>query len=114
MEYFLGGFETFLMDFECSWCTGTIRGSDMVFHFAENFVHFSFCGKVLLRDPLDDNVIPIVEELQRRLPQVNAICEGQVEDDVESGEQGNPLLKRAKVNFVPRPLFSMIWTNCYS
>ncbi|KAI8574468.1 hypothetical protein RHMOL_Rhmol01G0356500 [Rhododendron molle] len=51
--------------------------------------------EVLLRDPLDDNVIPIVEELQRRLPPVNAICEGQVEDeenhgakdDVESGEQ---------------------------
>ncbi|KAG5567490.1 hypothetical protein RHGRI_002889 [Rhododendron griersonianum] len=52
-------------------------------------------GYVLLRDPLDDNVIPIVEELQRRLPPVNAVCEGQVEDeenhgakdDVESGEQ---------------------------
>lgn len=39
---------------------------------------FSVFWKVLLRDPLDDNVIPIVEELQRRLPPVNAVCEGQV------------------------------------
>ncbi|KAG5567492.1 hypothetical protein RHGRI_002890 [Rhododendron griersonianum] len=59
--------------------------------------------EVLLRDPLDDNVIPIVEELQRRLPPVNAICEGQVEDeenhgakdDVESGEQESPFEFRA-------------------
>ncbi|KAF8401811.1 hypothetical protein HHK36_012757 [Tetracentron sinense] len=33
--------------------------------------------EVLLRDPLDDNVIPIVEELRRRLPPVNAIRQGQ-------------------------------------
>ncbi|PSS14577.1 Magnesium transporter MRS2-I like [Actinidia chinensis var. chinensis] len=51
--------------------------------------------EVLLRDPLDDNVVPIVEELQRRLPMVTAICQDQAEDeehqgardDVESGEQ---------------------------
>ena len=51
--------------------------------------------EVLLRDPLNDNVVPIVEELQRRLPPVSAICQGQAEsdehqgarDDVESGEQ---------------------------
>ncbi|XP_057508005.1 magnesium transporter MRS2-I-like isoform X2 [Actinidia eriantha] len=51
--------------------------------------------EVLLRDPLDDNVVPIVEELQRRLPPVTAICQDQAEDeehqgardDVESGEQ---------------------------
>ncbi|CAI9107705.1 OLC1v1007137C5 [Oldenlandia corymbosa var. corymbosa] len=35
--------------------------------------------EVLLRDPLDDNVVPIVEELQRRLPM--AIGQGEGEDD---------------------------------
>lgn len=49
--------------------------------------------EVLLRDPSDINVIPVVEELQRRLA-VNAICQGQddaeeyshVQNDVEAGE----------------------------
>ncbi|KAL6978598.1 Magnesium transporter MRS2-I [Sarracenia purpurea var. burkii] len=41
--------------------------------------------EVLLRDPLDDNVIPIVEELQRRLPPLNAICQGQGEDEEHQG-----------------------------
>lgn len=80
----------------------TVYSSHMVFQFAEILCFFFILGKILLRDPLDDNVIPIVEELQRRLPPVNAICQGQVEDeeknngekdDVESGEQGNPSLK---------------------
>ncbi|TXG63762.1 hypothetical protein EZV62_010756 [Acer yangbiense] len=40
--------------------------------------------EVLLRDPMDDNVIPIVEQLQRRLAPDNIITEGQEqEDDVE-------------------------------
>ncbi|KAK1560373.1 hypothetical protein Q3G72_025910 [Acer saccharum] len=40
--------------------------------------------EVLLRDPMDDNVIPIVEQLQRRLAPDNLITEGQEqEDDVE-------------------------------
>ncbi|KAM5552948.1 hypothetical protein ABKV19_025273 [Rosa sericea] len=34
--------------------------------------------EVLLRDPLDENVIPVVEELQRRLPPVNSNCENQI------------------------------------
>ncbi|KAF5951408.1 hypothetical protein HYC85_009352 [Camellia sinensis] len=42
--------------------------------------------EVLLRDPLDDNVIPVVEELQRRLPFINSIREGQ-EDGNELGDQ---------------------------
>ncbi|CAL5392644.1 unnamed protein product [Camellia sinensis] len=42
--------------------------------------------RVLLRDPLDDNVIPVVEELQRRLPFINSIREGQ-EDGNELGDQ---------------------------
>lgn len=35
-------------------------------------------GQVLLRDPTDENVIPVVEELHRRLPPVNVIRQGQV------------------------------------
>lgn len=31
---------------------------------------------MLLRDPLDENVIPVVAELQRRLPPINAIRDG--------------------------------------
>ncbi|KAK3414912.1 hypothetical protein EUGRSUZ_H00214 [Eucalyptus grandis] len=49
--------------------------------------------EVLLRDPSDINVIPVVEELQRRLA-VNAICQGQddaeeyshAQNDIEAGE----------------------------
>lgn len=37
-------------------------------------------GQVLLRDPLDENVTPVVEVLQRRLIQVNAVKEGQEEE----------------------------------
>lgn len=50
--------------------------------------------EVLLRDPLDDNVIPVVEELRRRLPLVKAIheCQGDGKElagqhDVEAGEE---------------------------
>ncbi|KAK1313963.1 Magnesium transporter MRS2-I [Acorus calamus] len=51
--------------------------------------------EVLLRDPLDDNVIPIVEELRRRLPPVNEIPHGKdeggeqlsMQHDVEVGEE---------------------------
>ncbi|KAF8392281.1 hypothetical protein HHK36_022623 [Tetracentron sinense] len=47
--------------------------------------------EVLLRDPLDDNVIPIVEELRRRLPSGNS-PKGQGDDpggqnDAEAGEE---------------------------
>ncbi|XP_065861025.1 magnesium transporter MRS2-I-like [Euphorbia lathyris] len=51
--------------------------------------------EVLLRDPLDDNVIPIVEELQRRLPLVYSTSQVQADEDenpgagkdVETGEE---------------------------
>ncbi|KAG8658642.1 magnesium transporter MRS2-2 isoform X2 [Manihot esculenta] len=51
--------------------------------------------EVLLRDPLDENVIPVVEELQRRLPPANHIVQGQRDgkgypsgqNDVEAGEE---------------------------
>lgn len=51
---------------------------------------------MLLRDPLDDNVVPIVEELQRRLVLTRASFRGQGEeeeqpagarDDAETGEE---------------------------
>ncbi|GMP99590.1 hypothetical protein CsSME_00047009 [Camellia sinensis var. sinensis] len=61
--------------------------------------------EVLLRDPLDDNVIPVVEELQRRLPPVIAISQDQGEDeeqqgakdDVESGEQNGKSIINKRV-----------------
>ncbi|PSS33811.1 Magnesium transporter MRS2-2 like [Actinidia chinensis var. chinensis] len=50
--------------------------------------------EVLLRDPLDDKVIPVVEELRRRLPPINAIREGQADakelggqHDIDAGEE---------------------------
>lgn len=51
--------------------------------------------EVLLRDPMDDNVIPIVEELRRRLPPSNLISQGQGDmkepqnghNDVEAGDE---------------------------
>ncbi|GMH29234.1 hypothetical protein Nepgr_031077 [Nepenthes gracilis] len=49
--------------------------------------------EVLLRDPLDENVIPVVAELQRRLPHANVKHQGQVDGkemgghDVEAGEE---------------------------
>ncbi|CAL5413435.1 unnamed protein product [Camellia sinensis] len=50
--------------------------------------------EVLLRDPLDDNVIPVVEELRRRLPPINAIREVQSDgkelggqNEVDTGEE---------------------------
>ncbi|CAL0326871.1 unnamed protein product [Lupinus luteus] len=44
--------------------------------------------QVFLRDPKDDHVVPIVEELRRRLPEVN--CSGQGEEDksTQEGEGG--------------------------
>ncbi|OMO78393.1 Mg2+ transporter protein, CorA-like/Zinc transport protein ZntB [Corchorus capsularis] len=41
--------------------------------------------EVLLRDPLDDNVIPIVAELKRRLPQYNLTSQGQGEEEENPG-----------------------------
>ncbi|KAK6286409.1 hypothetical protein POUND7_012588 [Theobroma cacao] len=41
--------------------------------------------EVLLRDPFDDNVIPIVAELKRRLPQDNLTCQGQGEEEEHLG-----------------------------
>lgn len=51
--------------------------------------------EVLLRDPSDENVIPVVEELQRRLPPANAIPQGLGDgkeypgghNDIDAGEE---------------------------
>lgn len=43
----------------------------------------------MLQDPLDDNVVPIVKELQRRLPLVNPISQGQGEDEKNLGPQND-------------------------
>ncbi|XP_071920093.1 magnesium transporter MRS2-I-like [Coffea arabica] len=52
--------------------------------------------EVLLRDPLDDNVVPIVEELQRRLPM--AVCRGEGEDD-DRPEMRNEVETDAETEF---------------
>ncbi|KAL2953104.1 hypothetical protein AAZX31_19G147700 [Glycine max] len=46
--------------------------------------------EVLLRDPTDDDVVPIVEELRRRLPKVSAAEQGQGEEEAcaQDGEGG--------------------------
>lgn len=53
---------------------------------------------MFLRDPLDKNVIPVVEELRRRLPATNSNREGQsdgkelvVQHDAETGEEDGML-----------------------
>ncbi|KAB2009462.1 hypothetical protein CXB51_025869 [Gossypium anomalum] len=55
--------------------------------------------EVLLRDPSDENVVPVVEELKRRLPPVNAIQQGQDytggQNDVEGDEDESPFEFRA-------------------
>lgn len=46
--------------------------------------------EVLLRDPLDHNVVPIVEELQRRLPFISAISsQGQGDNEESAGAQND-------------------------
>lgn len=44
---------------------------------------------MLLRDPLDENVIPVVEELRRRLPVGNAAHQGQGDGKEGSGAQND-------------------------
>ncbi|KAK5811122.1 Magnesium transporter MRS2-2 -like protein [Gossypium arboreum] len=47
--------------------------------------------EVLLRDPYDDNVIPIVAELKRRLPQDNLTCQDQGEEEEEHPSARNDM-----------------------
>lgn len=54
---------------------------------------------MLLRDPTDENVVPIVEELRRRLPPASGLQQGQGEgkenltsqNDAEAGEEDGML-----------------------
>lgn len=43
----------------------------------------------MLQDPLDDNVVPIVKELQRRLPLMNHFSQGHGEDEDNLGPQND-------------------------
>lgn len=43
----------------------------------------------MLQDPLDDNVVPIVEELVRRLPSINLNSQAQGEDEENLGPQND-------------------------
>ncbi|KAK8630662.1 hypothetical protein V6N13_079444 [Hibiscus sabdariffa] len=45
--------------------------------------------EILLRDPYDENVIPLVGELKRRLPQDNLTCQGQGGEEEQPGEHNN-------------------------
>ncbi|RXH70681.1 hypothetical protein DVH24_013427 [Malus domestica] len=75
----------------------TILGRDMaiVLNLEVHIKAIITAEEVLLRDPLDENVIPVVEELQRRLPPVNATCESQTDgkefpagqNDTEAGDE---------------------------
>ncbi|MBA0583425.1 hypothetical protein Gorai_014283 [Gossypium raimondii] len=47
--------------------------------------------EVLLRDPYDDNVIPIVAELKRRLPQDNLTCQDQGGEEEEHPSARNDM-----------------------
>ena len=46
---------------------------------------------MLLRDPSDESVIPVVAELQRRLPPLNAICQGQGDAKEYPGGQNDEM-----------------------
>lgn len=54
--------------------------------------------EVLLRDPLDENVTPVVEVLQRRLIQVNAVKEGQEEEKEHLMSQNDVQTSKPKIS----------------
>lgn len=62
----------------------------------------------MLQDPLDDNVVPIVQELQRRLPLVNFNSEGQGEDGENLGPQSD--LETNENNGITMTLLSCLFT----
>lgn len=62
----------------------------------------------MLQDPLDDNVVPIVQELQRRLPLVNSNSEGQREDGENLGPQSD--LETNEDNGTTMTLMSCLFT----
>lgn len=71
--------------------------------------------QVLLRDPLDDNVIPLVEELQRRLALDNSTTKGQtgededhpgVRNDSETNEQDGTIPLEGYLYYIVGDLWS--------
>ncbi|XP_039047962.1 magnesium transporter MRS2-I-like isoform X1 [Hibiscus syriacus] len=55
--------------------------------------------EVLLRDPYDENVIPIVAELKRRLPQDNLTRQGQGEEEEEQPGAQNDIVNEIENEF---------------
>lgn len=61
-----------------------------VFNISQALIYFSVLFlQVLLRDPSDENVIPVVEELRRRLPVGNAAQHAQGDGKEISGAQND-------------------------
>lgn len=61
----------------------------------------------MLQDPLDDNVVPVVEELQRRLPLVKPICQAQGEDEENLGPQND--LENSEENGITPHMILFSW-----
>lgn len=59
--------------------------------------------QMLLRDPLDDNVIPIVKELQRRLAQVNEVRQLHGEDEERPEVQNDGDIGKRTLGINPLP-----------
>uniref|UniRef100_A0A7N0TLC0 Magnesium transporter n=1 Tax=Kalanchoe fedtschenkoi TaxID=63787 RepID=A0A7N0TLC0_KALFE len=59
--------------------------------------------EVLLRDPLDENVVPVVEELKRRLQPANSFCRGN-ENEVVGGHHDIEIIEEDESPFEFRAL----------
>ncbi|XP_057438593.1 magnesium transporter MRS2-2-like isoform X2 [Lotus japonicus] len=69
----------------------TILGRDKVIVLnLEHIKAIITAEEVLLRDPMDDDLMPVIEELRRRLPIATAAGQGQGEEDTvaQDGESG--------------------------
>lgn len=59
-----------------------------------------FVDQVLLRDPMDDNVIPMVEELRRRLPLASTSFQGQEEEDLGAQNDAEASEENGNYNYL--------------
>ena len=59
-----------------------------------------FVHQVLLRDLMDDNVIPLVEELRRRLPLASTSFQGQEEEDLGAQNDAEASEENGKLQLV--------------
>ncbi|KAL0006346.1 hypothetical protein SO802_013907 [Lithocarpus litseifolius] len=79
------------LDFTVNETVGTLAGGG----YSNKDIVVAVISEVLLRDPSDENVVPVVEELLRRLPPANAIPQGLGDgkeypggqNDVDAGEE---------------------------